>query len=47
MQAFHADVREEWSFFLGEWFTLKCFLGDGVVFREDGIPRISPQLKYW
>ena len=21
-----------------EWFTLKCFMGDGVVFRKDGIP---------
>ena len=29
-----------------EWFTLKCFMGDGVVFRGDGIPRIPPQLEY-
>ena len=33
MQAFHADVKEGWSLFIGEWFTLKCFMGDGVVFR--------------
>ena len=25
-----------------EWFTRKCFMGDGVVFRGDGIPRIPP-----
>ena len=26
-----------------EWFTLKCFMGDGVVFWRDGIP---PQSEY-
>ena len=38
MQAFHADVKEEWSLFMGEWFTLKYVMGYGVVFRRDGIP---------
>ena len=38
VQAFCADVREGWSLFIGEWFTLKCFMGDGVIFRGDGIP---------
>ena len=26
MLAFHADVKEEWSLFIGKWFMLKCFM---------------------
>ena len=27
VQAFHADVKEGWSLFIGEWFTLKYVMG--------------------
>ena len=27
-----------WSLYVGEWFTLKCFMGGGVVFRGEGAP---------
>ena len=47
MQAFYVDVKEGWSsLFIGEWFTLKCFKGDGVVFRGMASLPIPPQLEY-
>ena len=46
-KAFHTEVKEGWSlfigglftpkFFMGKWFTPNFLLGDGVVFRGDGI----------
>ena len=29
VQAFHADVKEGWSIFIGGWFTLKFLMGEG------------------
>ena len=36
---FHADVKRDGHYTcIREWLTTKCFMGDGVVFRRDGIP---------
>ena len=32
MQAFFEDVKEEWSLFIKEWLTLKCFIGGWCYF---------------
>ena len=32
MQAFHADVKQKWSSFIGKWFMLKCFMGGWFYF---------------
>ena len=32
-QAFHAGVKDGRSLSIGEWFMLKCLMGDGAVFR--------------
>ena len=45
VQAFQADVKEEWSLFIGEWFTLKCFMGDVIVVRGDGTSPHSPSAR--
>ena len=41
----HVYVKEGWSLFIGEWFMLKCFMGDGVVFRGGGIPSHLPSTR--
>ena len=45
-QAFYADIKDERSLFIGEWFMLKCFMGYGAVFLEGGIPLNSSTVSF-
>ena len=45
-QAFHADVKDGQSLFIGEWFMLKCFMGGWCCFSGDGIPLNSSSVSF-
>ena len=38
VKAFHADLAEGWPLFMGEWFTLKCFMGGWCCFGGNASP---------
>ena len=47
MQSFHADVKEGWFLFRGEWLTLKCFMGGWCRFpRGRHSPNSRTAYKY-